>query len=94
VVAGDAGGGPSGDGSGFQWTPPKSPMQKCIEVAQQRVQDTIASLKSNVISDVWNNVRAGVVMGLPTHNFQLMLFTATGTWIAVSSLFWGTRERM
>jgi hypothetical protein len=32
--------------------------------------------------------------GLPTHNFLLMLFTATGTWIAVSSLFWWTRERM
>lgn len=32
--------------------------------------------------------------GLPTHNFLLMLLTATGTWIAVSSLFWWTRERM
>jgi hypothetical protein len=32
--------------------------------------------------------------GLPTHNFLLVLLTATGTWIAVSSLFWWTRERM
>jgi hypothetical protein len=32
--------------------------------------------------------------GLPTHNFLLMLLTATGTWIAMSSLFWWTRERM
>ena len=32
--------------------------------------------------------------GLPTHNFLLMLFTATGTWIAVSSLCWWMRERM
>ena len=32
--------------------------------------------------------------GLPTHNFLPMIFTATGTWIAVSSLFWWTRERI
>ncbi|WP_433964985.1 hypothetical protein [Tunturiibacter gelidiferens] len=32
--------------------------------------------------------------GLPTHNFLPIVFTATGTWIAVSSLFWWTRERM
>jgi hypothetical protein len=32
--------------------------------------------------------------GLPTHNFLPMILTATGTWIAVSSLFWWTRERM
>jgi len=32
--------------------------------------------------------------GLPTHNFLPMIITATGTWIAVSSLFWWTRERM
>jgi hypothetical protein len=32
--------------------------------------------------------------GLLTHNFLPMVFTATGTWIAVSSLFWWTRERM
>ena len=32
--------------------------------------------------------------GLPTHNFLPMVFTAGGTWIAVSWLFWWTRERM
>jgi hypothetical protein len=32
--------------------------------------------------------------GLPTHSFLLILLTATGTWIAVSSLCWWTRARM
>jgi hypothetical protein len=32
--------------------------------------------------------------GLPTHNFLPMVFAAAGTWIAVSWLFWWTRERM
>ena len=32
--------------------------------------------------------------GLPTHNFLPMIFAATGTWIAVSSLFWGARKKM
>jgi hypothetical protein len=32
--------------------------------------------------------------GLPTHNFLPMVLMAGGTWIAVSWLFWWTRERM
>jgi hypothetical protein len=32
--------------------------------------------------------------GLPGHNFLPMLLLAAGTWVAVSWLFWWTRERM
>jgi hypothetical protein len=32
--------------------------------------------------------------GLPTHNFRPVVLMAGGTWIAVSWLFWWTRERI
>jgi hypothetical protein len=32
--------------------------------------------------------------GLPTHNFLSVVLMAGGTWIAVSWLFWWTRERI